>query len=269
MVMPTLDSTAFDAFAADYDDTFTHSTLGRLLRPRVWQKLAEHFTPGQRILELACGTGEDAVWLAQYGLHVTVTDGSAKMVQQTQAKAQTAGVSNQITALHLSFQEIIGGQPSAVGGHFDGLFSNFGGLNTINDWRALAESICALIKPGGIAILVVMGPICPWEMLWHAGHLQFRAAFRRLGDSAPAQIGETTIPIWYPSARQLRADFAPRFSHLSTESLGLWLPPSYLGHLVDRRPNFFDRLNQFEKRTGCFTGGWGDHYIIIFEKDRE
>ena len=51
--MPAIDPTAFDAFATDYDDTFTRSALGRFLRPRVWEKLAEHFSAGQHILELA------------------------------------------------------------------------------------------------------------------------------------------------------------------------------------------------------------------------
>ena len=48
-----------------------------MLRGRVWQTLERTFTPGQHILELACGTGEDALWLAQRGIQVTATDGSA------------------------------------------------------------------------------------------------------------------------------------------------------------------------------------------------
>jgi hypothetical protein len=94
-----------------------------------------------------------------------------------------------------------------------------------------------------------------------------RTAFRRWSrDGAPAKIGDSVVPIWYPSARRLQIDFAPWFTHLETESLGLWLPPSYLDHFVNRRPNFFARLNQFEKTTARLTGGWGDHYIITFER---
>ncbi|MEM7344793.1 MAG: hypothetical protein AAF485_11165, partial [Chloroflexota bacterium] len=58
---------AFDAFASDYDDDFTHSPLGQLLRPRVWHLLGKAFSSGQHALELTCGTGEDAVWLARRG----------------------------------------------------------------------------------------------------------------------------------------------------------------------------------------------------------
>ncbi|NJN98346.1 MAG: class I SAM-dependent methyltransferase, partial [Anaerolineales bacterium] len=80
--------TAFDAFAAAYDDDFTHSLLGQLLRPRVWDILAQHFSAGQHVLELTCGTGEDALWLTRRGVHVTATDGSAAMVRQAEAKAE-------------------------------------------------------------------------------------------------------------------------------------------------------------------------------------
>jgi ubiquinone/menaquinone biosynthesis C-methylase UbiE len=59
------DSAAFDAIAEEYDATFTNSHLGRILRRRVWQILAANISEGQHILELACGTGEDAIWLAR------------------------------------------------------------------------------------------------------------------------------------------------------------------------------------------------------------
>lgn len=274
--MVTSDPAAFDAFAGTYDDQFTGSRLGRLLRPRVWQKLAAYFAPGQHVLELACGTGEDALWLAQQGVQVTATDGSAEMVRVAQAKASPAGVA----VKHLSLQHLLAGHfeaspgkshPLGEGGRrpptrFDGAYSNFGGLNTINAWPLLAKRLANIIKPGGILILVPMGPFCPWEIAWYAGHGQLTPAFRRFRQSAPARIGDKVIPIWYPSARRLQAAFRPWFDHLQTESLGLWLPPSYLDHFVNRWPALFEQLNRWEERTARLTGGWGDHYIIIFKR---
>ena len=254
---------AFDVFAGSYDADFTHSPLGQMLRPRVWAFMAEHFAPGQRILELACGSGEDAVWLAKRGARVIATDGSAEMIKVTVAKAAAAGVGANLVAQQVSLQAIIGGHFDDT---FDGVYSNFGGLNTIGDWRPLAEALAKIVRPGGKAILVPMGPLCPWEILWYLGHGRVKTAFRRFRRCAPARIGEAVIPIWYPSARRLRADFSPWFQHLRTESLELWLPPTYLGHLVNRWPIFFGRLNQLEKRTAYLTRGWGDHYISLLER---
>jgi SAM-dependent methyltransferase len=277
----TFSPTAFDAFADAYDDDFTHSLLGQLLRPRVWDILARHFTAGQHVLELTCGTGEDAVWLARRGVHVTATDGSAEMVKRAKAKAEAAGVAREdeeakgrgsVEVRQVSLQEVIegyfGGQPSVVGGHlFDGVFSNFGGLNTIGGWRDLAAALAEVVKPGGVVILVPMGPVCPWEIFWYLAHGRPRTALRRFAqEGATAKIGDSVIPIWYPSAQRLQADFAPWFQCRRTESLGLWLPPSYLDHWVNKWPALFRWLNRVEKATARLTGGWGDHYVAIFER---
>ncbi len=288
-----MNPSAFDAFAPTYDADFTHTHLGQLLRQRVWRVLAQQFSAGQQVLELACGTGEDAVWLAQQGIFVTATDGSAEMVRVTAVKAQQADVSDRVTAVPLSFQDVVAWHnPKSEAGsrkpdhasrithhaspitdyglrmtRYDGAFSNFGGLNTIGDWRPLAESLARLVKPGGKVVLVVMGPWCPWEVGWHLLHGEWGTAVRRSHTSAPATIGNRPIPIWYPSAWRLRREFAPWFRHTHTESLGLWLPPSYLGHLVERWPRLFARLNQWERHTARLTGGWGDHYVLVLEKN--
>jgi hypothetical protein len=53
---------------------------------------------------------------------------------------------------------------------------------------------------------------------------------------------------------------------METRSLGLWLPPSYLDHLVNRWPGVFSQLNGFEAAAARLTSGWGDHYIVCFER---
>ena len=276
-----IDSTAFDAFAAEYDNDFTNSRLGRLLRDRTQSIFAQHFQSGDQVLDLACGTGEDAIWLAQRGVFVTATDGSAAMVAVTAQKAAQAEVNGRINAIQIALQQVVN-QPQAVdaerqkaafhaergtsGTIFDGVFSNFGGLNTIGDWQPLAAALAQITQPGAMLILVVMGPYCPWEFGWHLLHGELKTAVRRLRKNAPATIGDNIIPIWYPSARRLRRDFSSWFSHRQTQSLGLWLPPSYLSHLVDRWPHLFSRLNQLEKKTARLTSGWGDHYVLLLER---
>ena len=105
------------------------------------------------------------------------------------------------------------------------------------------------------------------RVAWYAGHGQPAPAFRRFRQSASAKIGDRVIPIWYPSARRLQAAFRPWFTPLQSQSLGLWLPPSYLGHFVERWPRLFEGLNRFEQRAARVTGGWGDHYIIVFRRE--
>ena len=263
---PGVNPAAFDAVAADYDTGFSHSLLGQQLRQRVWQLLAGQFQPSDRILELACGTGEDAVWLARRGLDVTALDASPAMVAIAAQKVRQAGLDGRISLQRASLQQIVSGEWHPSDTRFDGVLSNFGGLNTINNWHDLAARLAGMVNPGARLVLVPMGPFCPWELLWYGGHGRFDLARRRWQPVARATLGRSTIPVWYPAARQLRRQLSPWFRHLSTRSLGLWLPPSYLGALVERRSRLFDFLNRLENATAALTGGWGDHYISLFAR---
>lgn len=262
---------AFDAVASSYDVSFSATALGRLLRPRVWSVLDRYFRAGDRLLELACGTGEDALWLARRGVRVTATDGSAAMIRIVNQKVQAASLHGEVTARHVSFQQVVAGEmDSALSPtRLDGVLSNFGGLNVLAGWRPLAEALARIVRPGGVAVLVPMGPFCPWEVGWHLAHAKPWAAIRRWGGPAEARVGDVRIPVYYPSAARLRRDFEPWFRAVRLESLGLWLPPSYLNHFVDRRPGLFRRLARFEAATARLTGGWGDHYILVLERRGE
>jgi hypothetical protein len=60
--------TAFDEYAVAYDGAFTFSSIGKLQRARVWKFLSQHCSPAihPQVLELNCGTGEDAAWFGGY-----------------------------------------------------------------------------------------------------------------------------------------------------------------------------------------------------------
>jgi ubiquinone/menaquinone biosynthesis C-methylase UbiE len=255
---------AFDSLAVQYDVSFTYSALGQMLRQRIWRVLADYFHTGHNVLELACGTGEDAVWLAQRGVSVTATDGSAAMVKATTMKAQQASVAHLITSTQLSLQDLE--QLPNAPHHYDGAFSNFGGLNVLGDRRPLAATLAQLVRPGGTLILVPMGPICPVEIIWYSLHGKGHTAIRRFRQPATASIGGNLIPIWYPSASRLRQEFAPWFKSIKVESLGLWLPPSSLSHWVERWPALFTALNWLDGKTARIMGGLGDHYMIVFQR---
>ena len=60
----------WDTVATTYDRDFGDSVTGRVNRRVVWRALDRAFKPGQRVLELNCGTGIDAVHLAARGIRV-------------------------------------------------------------------------------------------------------------------------------------------------------------------------------------------------------
>lgn len=260
----------FDVIASEYDTAFTHTRLGRWLRGAVRKWLAA-FQAGDRVLDLGCGTGEDAIWLAQRGVHVTAIDAAPAMLEIAQRKAEAAGVAERLSFLCLDLAEISKWMPeNRKVENFDGAFSNFGALNCLPDRRPIAQALARWVRPGGRLVLVVMGPLCPWEVLWHLGHGDVRTALRRFRSGVQARVGDgATVRVWYPSPRRLRSEFAPHFRHLETLGIGAFLPPTYLSHLVERWPLLFERVAVLDRRLGCvFPWTWlNDHYLMVFERN--
>jgi SAM-dependent methyltransferase len=243
-----MSTAVFDAVAPTYDAEFTDTRLGRWLRARVWRHLT--FAPGSHVLEIGCGTGEDAAWLGRRGVSVLATDVSPAML--TVAAQKTNG-------LPVAFAR----QDAAnltVDGIFEGAFANFGVLNCVSDLACLAERLP--LRTGGTFVAVVMGPFCLWETAWYALHGDIQRATRRWRP-ATASIGGADLPLWYPSPRHLTAAFKPRFALRHCEGLGTLLPPSYLSGLVDRWPTAFAWLARHDSRLGTRLA---DHYVAVFER---
>lgn len=266
--MPVRDA-PFDAAAADYDQHFTERRLARWLRQMVWAQLEALIAPGQRILELNGGTGEDATWLAQRGCRVLLTDGAAEMQRLAAQKIAARDLVDRVEVAPLDLNDLNAATAAPFGGPFDGVLSNFGGVNCVADRPALAQWLAERTGRGAWLALVPMGPYCPWEIGWHLLHGQPRQAFRRRRKGALAHAGAGQyLPIWYPSPRQLRRDFAPYFAHPRTLGIGTLLPPSYLDHWVERWPSFFERMRRIDAHGG---GRWpfrslNDHYLMILER---
>jgi len=120
---------AFDAIAEKYDEIFTNSLIGRAQRDVVWHELDRFFPAGTRVLELNCGTGEDALFLAGRGVQVTALDQSPVMIDVAMRRMATKP-RRKISFRLVDNEEIGSLQPCRP---FDGSLSNFGGLNCVPD----------------------------------------------------------------------------------------------------------------------------------------
>ncbi|HEY6291440.1 MAG TPA: class I SAM-dependent methyltransferase [Terriglobia bacterium] len=258
----------FDAVADTYDETFTSSQIGRTQRDAVTSEFDHVFRPGQRILEINCGTGFDAVFLGRHGVKVLACDSSPRMIEVARRRAAQSGVEHCVDFRVLASERIGALTPTEGMAGFDGLLSNFGGLNCIKDLSAVAGDLARLLKPGAPALLCVFGRSCLWEVLWYLGQGNATQAFRRFGtDGSLARLGGgVTIRVHYPSVREIARAFTPHFSLRHWKGVGVAVPPSYMEPWVRRFPRILKLLAEADRGLGrCpLIKAVADHVLLTF-----
>jgi len=258
----------FDAVAAGYDEAFTSSKIGQAQRAVVWRELARTFRSGQRILEIGCGTGVDACFLAERGVRVLACDPSSRMIDVTTRRIHQSGLQELVQTRVLAAENL----PSLRSGEkFDGAFSNFGALNCVEDLRKLAIDLAGLLKPGATALLCWMGPYCAWEILWYLAGRNRVKAFRRFkSGGVTAKIGEDAfVHLQYPSFRSIQRSFAPEFRVRSMQGVGVAVPPSYCESWAGRHPHLLELFSKFDLRLGRCPGirSLGDHLLVRLQRE--
>ncbi len=258
---------AFDSVAAEYDGPSGNNALIQRMRDATWRVLLETFPPGARLLDVGCGTGLDAVYLAAHDYQVLATDWSPLMVERTRHRAEREGLAPAVRA------ELIGAHELHLltGERFDGIFSNFGPLNCVPSLEATARHCFDLLAPGGRLVLTVIGRWCPWEVAYYAARGQWRRALVRAHDDAtPVGLNGQTVWTRYWSPREFYAAFAAGFVLTRYRALGLFLPPPYLIGLYERLGNLGASIGRLDDRLGGLP--WlrdlGDHFLMVLTRRR-
>jgi ubiquinone/menaquinone biosynthesis C-methylase UbiE len=255
----------FDQMAREYDDVFTKSMIGRAQRDVVWSMLIQIFQRGDHILELNCGTGEDALFLARNGLSVTACDASEQMIQIASGRLRKEAPGVPVQFNLLPTERIHDLKTTTM---FDGAFSNFSGLNCVPDLKQTAEDLATLLPPGAPLLVCLSNRFCLWEMLWFVLHGNFRKAFRRCSGHATAKVGEFTVDVYYPTGGNLQTLFSPAFVLRSCAGVGVTIPPSYVEAWIRNHPKLLSMLRTIDKTISSHPGFrvLGDHVLLHFER---
>jgi SAM-dependent methyltransferase len=257
--------TAFGLIAERYDETFTRTTIGKAQRGVVWNALSQAFSAGEHILELNCGTGEDALFLARRGILVTACDASATMVAIAKRRKSLEAAEANPNFRVLANEELYKLRDQRI---FDGAFSNFSGLNCLADVREVASSLSLLLKPGSHFLACLSTRVCLWEILWYLAHGNMRKAFRRTAGHTIAQLEGVSVPVWYPTIGRTRRTLAPWFRLRAVRAVGLFVPPSYVEHWAQQHQLVIAALVKADRFFARFPilRGLGDHVLLEFER---
>ncbi len=254
---------AFDAVAERFDERFTPWLSVAAQRRAVRAELERAFPPGARLIEIGGGAGGDALWLAERGRQVLLTDPSPSMVRMASAKlAGRPGAQVEICAA-----EDLGDLADRIAAPFDGAFSNFAGLNCVGDLGPFAHGLAGLLRPGAPALLVIFGRVCPGEWLVEVLRGRPRNAFRRMAEGEqPARLGGREFAVSYHRRRDLERAMAPWFRPTGRRGVGVVVPPSAAEPWISRRPRLLGTLEALDRRLAGPLAVLGDHILYRFER---
>ncbi len=258
-------ASAFDALAPAYDAAWTDGVVGGLQREQVCRELRRVFQAGDYVLELGCGTGVDAVYLARMGARVHALDVSVGMLRAARRKVQEESLSGMVTLEHRAVETLADLEGP---GQFDGAFSNFGVFNCVRDLGSLGSDLAALLRPGGKLIACFIGRFCAWETAWHLVHGRVNKAFRRLhaGGIEASPVPGHQFTIYYPSIRKVQKALQPGFVLRSHRSVGLLVPPSAMEPWARSRRRLLGGMAVLERSLARWPvlRGMGDHRLAVF-----
>jgi SAM-dependent methyltransferase len=251
---------AYEAIADGYDAG---------LEGDAWMRRALHahylrvFKPADRVLDVGCGTGTDAIFLARHGVHVVGIDASPAMIERLHAKLRAADVQGSVET-HVTDARQIGSLPL---GRFDGVISSFASLNTLPDLQGFAGDATQLLRCGGRMVLHILNRFSAWEFMGLLAQRRLQAALALHGQhSRVFAIGGVQVTHELYSAHQAyRCYFKNSFRLRDAYSLGALRPP----HTLQRLPAWsVALLGYFDVRAGRLPGliNSGRFFVVDLER---
>jgi len=257
---------AFDSVATDYDGPRGNNDEIQDMRAEMWRWLDAVFVPGSRLIDLGCGTGLDAIRMAQLGYQVTATDWSPQMVQRTDARAVREQLTDRVRSVAVGAHELhrLDGE-----GTYDGAYSNLGPLNCVPELTDVSRECARLLKPGGALVFTVIGRICPWEIAHYVRRRRWaRATVRFARDVVPVGMNNHTIWTRYYGPREFYRAFEQHFTLDHYRGLCVFAPPPYLTWVRENHCRWYQRLWRLDRRVCGWPviRGMGDHFLLVMKK---
>jgi len=254
----------FSKISHHYEELDKTSSLISWMRYRVRKHLKKHTLPKSKILEINCGSGIDAVYLAKKGYHVHATDIASGMIDYVTSKIETDNLTNLSCEL-LSYLDLDKLKPQK----YHHIFSNFGGLNCSSETelKSVFNSAYNLLETNGKLTLVIMPKICLWEFLKiFKGD---KSAFRRLKKNGVlANIEGEKVHTYYHKASSIKKLLSTNFHDFKVENICFLAPTGNRVDFPKNHPFLFKILSSFDTISNKipFLKGMGDYYILTATK---
>jgi len=119
-------------------------------------------------MDLGCGEGADAIWLAEHGWTVVAVDVSSTALARAREAAEACGVSDRIDFVEHDLTS------SVPDGSFDLVSAQFLHSTVDMDRSQILRRAAAVVAPGGVLLIVDHAAAPPWASKMH--HHEFPTA---------------------------------------------------------------------------------------------
>jgi 2-polyprenyl-3-methyl-5-hydroxy-6-metoxy-1,4-benzoquinol methylase len=253
---PSIASIGYNKVASAYN---SHLADDQWIRSLLWSEYLAHFKSGDHILDIGCGTGIDAIFLAQHRMHVTGIDVSSGMIAQSRSEIESSNLTDYIDFKVLDADCISSLSPTK----FDGIISAFAGINMVTDIRSFGDNAADLLKPNGHMILHVLN----WSSMWKRIAMAFNGESKKLKSIRSTKkkiipVGDTPIEHYFYTPEELYNNYlASKFKLLSGYSLVYLLPRKVISFLPRSLKQSY---GFFEKKIGSYKPFlyWGEFFVL-------
>lgn len=251
----------WDTAAQTYETAFVETLTGKLWRSTVWSELDQAFPPGSKVLEMNCGTGVDAIHLAERGIAVVACDISSAMIERASRNAAIAGLDRLIEFRVLATENL---DQIPTDESFAGAFSNFSGLNCVGDLGAVSKALAARLDPGSIVLLCMLGPSAKWERFWRI----VQRALENVHQQPRKRKSASSFQVTRYSYREVAAAFQPYFDLRRRKGIGIFVPPAFVDRTAARFPRVIRMLGLLERAVAKmpFFRDHGGCVLLQFER---
>jgi len=260
-------SLAYDRYASRYDAVLIENKINAYMRSQMIDEERRTFSPGDNLLEIGCGTGDEALELAKRGCRVIAVDPSEGMLNQARSKANRVPFGVRVRFLK-GYAREIGALVSGIATlPFDGAYSSFA-LSYETNLELVSEALARYIKPGGFFLAALMNRVCAAEGLLAIGTLHPSIAGRRLAPITRHKVGQVDTSIIARTVHEVNRVFNPFFKLVDLRGLPVVLPPAYLNRLTRRFPGVMELAEQIDAKTARLPilRGLGDHTLFKFRR---
>ncbi len=253
----------FSKAASIYDERIQANFINVNIRDKEIETVVKRYVPGWRVLEIGCGTGEEARKVIDAtGCELTCIDVAKGMIEFASNKMVKFGLSNKFKGLKLPASSL-----GSVGGKFGIVYSFNGALNNEPLLSKFFQALDEVVETGGYFIVSVRNRLSLGEILVDLLRLNPDSFFKRISGEMSVEVAGNGVKSHYFYNSEFLKQVPSSFKLTQMRGLGIFMIPSFHEKIVtEGARNLLSRLEKAFVDFPVFNH-FGDETLFVFKKN--